>query len=501
MHLDYYINLILLGPCSALITFIVLRIFFRKSILFKVGLVASIFAVSVGILSSTPIEFGIYHFFWTAPTAVVLLVISFIYFTRVLKIPLERIRNVFNLLEEGDIKSVNKLDFNTKDEFADISDSASKLIDGFQDMSTFASEIGKGNLEVKFEPLGPNDQLGQSLITMQDSLKTAKIAEEKRKLEEERTAWANEGHAKFGDILRLGSDDKITFYNSIISNLVKYVGANQGGLFLLNDEDENDQHLELVAMYAFDRKKFISKRIEIGENLVGQCYLERESIFMTRVPNNYVTITSGLGDANPGCIFITPLLFNDNVYGIIELASFTVLEEYKRIFIQKLCEAIGSSISMYKVNMRTRKLLQDSKEKSEELASQEEEIRQNMEELQTTQEESSRREQEMNNFISALHNSFLIAELDLSGRVSTINHNYSRLIGFNQETIVGKQWLGFIKDNNTNFDELFDIMLQYNVFKREVTLVSNERIIETYVVITDGDGIPQKVLNMGLKLD
>lgn len=500
MHLDYYINLILLGPCSALVTFIVLRIFFRKSILFKVGLVTSVFAILVGILSSTPIEFGVYHFLWTAPTSVVFLVLSFIYFTKTLKTPLERIQNVFNHLEEGDIKAVKKLDFNTKDEFSEISDSANKLIDGFQGMSDFASEIGKGNLEVKFNPLGENDVLGKSLIAMQDSLKIARNAEEKRKIEEDRTAWANEGHAKFGDLLRLGNEDKSSFYNSIISNLVKYVGANQGGLFLFNDDDENDPHLEMVAMYAFDRKKHFSKRIEIGENLVGQCFLERQSIFMTRVPDDYVSITSGLGDANPNCVLIVPLLFNENVYGIIELASFTIFEDYKKNFIEKLCEAIGSSISMYKVNMKTRKLLQESKEKSEELASQEEEIRQNMEELQTTQEESARREQEMTNFFSALQNSFLIAELDLSGRISTINHNYARLLGQNPDSISGRPWLSFVKENNLDFNEILNSMVDSKVLKREVHLSTNIKILETYIVITDIDGSPVKVLNMGLEI-
>jgi len=501
MHTDYLINLILLGPCSALITYIVLRIFFRKSILFKAGLVMCIFAVSVGILSSTPIEFGVYHFLWTAPFSVLLLIASFFYFTKILKTPLESVRNVFNFLEQGDVMSVKKLDFNTKDEFRDISDSANKLIDGFNDMSKFAMEIGRGNLDISFKPLGENDKLGQSLIAMQNSLSQARIAEEKRKMEEEHTIWANEGYAKFGEILRTGSDNQSHFYNSIIINLVKYAKVNQGGLFLLNDDDEEDKYLELVSMYAYDRQKYTSKRIEIGENLVGQCFLEKESIFLTEVPQQYVQITSGLGEANPSCIFIVPIIFNETVYGIIELASFTVLEEYKRKFIEKLGEVIGSSISIYKVNLKTRKLLEDSKEKSEELASQEEEIRQNLEELQTTQEESARREQEMSNLIGALQSSFNITELDLKGRIANINHNYAKVIGLPADSLLGNQWLTYVESDDLDFNEILEIIENKSFLKRKTNLISGVEILETYLLIRDVNESPVKVLNMAINLN
>jgi methyl-accepting chemotaxis protein len=434
-------------------------------------------------------------------TIILISVLVYLITKRITK-PIHSITKIFENLSKGYISNDMLTNYKTGDEFEEISNALNQYIKGLSDKVSFAEEIGKQNYHnIELTLLSENDKLGQSLIAMQNSLSQASITEEKRKMEEEHTIWANEGYAKFGEILRTGSDNQSHFYNSIIINLVKYVKVNQGGLFLLNDNDEEDKYLELVSMYAYDRQKYTSKRIEIGENLVGQCFLEKESIFLTEVPQQYVQITSGLGEANPSCIFIVPIIFNETVYGIIELASFTVLEEYKRKFIEKLGEAIGSSISIYKVNLKTRKLLEDSKEKSEELASQEEEIRQNLEELQTTQEESARREQEMSNLIGALQSSFNITELDLKGRIANINHNYARVIGLPADSLLGNQWLTYVESDDLDFNEILEIIENKSFLKRKTNLISGVEILETYLLIRDVDESPVKVLNMAINLN
>ena len=74
--------------------------------------------------------------------------------------------------------------------------------------------------------------------------------------------------------------------------------AQQGGVFLLQEE-EDDQYLELVACYAFDKKKFVEKRIDIGEGMIGQAFMERNTVVLKEVPKGYTHITSGLGEATP----------------------------------------------------------------------------------------------------------------------------------------------------------------------------------------------------------
>lgn len=136
-------------------------------------------------------------------------------------------------------------------------------------------------------------------------------------------------------------------------------------------------------------------RVEEGEGLVGQAWQEADTLYITDVPDNFVKISSGLGDANPKSFLIVPLTVNDVTFGVIEIASFTYFEQYHIDFVNKLAESIASTLSTAKTNERTKVLLEQSQQQTEEMRAQEEEMRQNMEEMQATQEEMERKEGEM----------------------------------------------------------------------------------------------------------
>ena len=281
------------------------------------------------------------------------------------------------------------------DEIGDMSAALNDLIESFRKFTHFAKEIGKGNYDVKFKPLSEQDDLGNALLEMRDNLKTASAEDEKRKKEDEQRNWASQGIAKFSELLRENNENLEELSYQIIKNLVKYTETNQGGIFIINDEDENNKFIELKAAYAYSRRKYLEKKIDMGEGLIGRVIQEGETIYMTDLPDDYINITSGLGDANPHSLLIVPLKTNDEIHGAIEIASFHELENYKIEFIERVGENIASTLSAVKINIRTNELLEKSQQQAEEMKSQEEEMRQNMEELKATQEESSRREQEL----------------------------------------------------------------------------------------------------------
>ena len=220
-------------------------------------------------------------------------------------------------------------------------------------------------------------------------------------VEDKKREWANNGLAKFADILRTQQDDIQKSYDTIISFLVKYLEANQAGLFIVEEKNDTTKHIQLKSCYAYERKKYLAREIEIGEGLIGQCYLEKDIIYLTDVPQNYVTITSGIGASTPRAVLIVPLILNDEVFGIIELASFKPFEKYQIDFLIKAGENTAATISNLKTNERTKLLLEESQQQSEEMRAQEEEMRQNMEEMQATQEELSRKSEEIQNFLDA----------------------------------------------------------------------------------------------------
>jgi len=295
---------------------------------------------------------------------------------------------------ETDITSKGRM-IEGRDEIGQMSSALNELVSRLKELSNFSIEIGKGNFESEIKSLSENDMLGNSLINMRKELKKAATEEEKRKSEDDKRNWASQGIAKFSEILRQDNDNMEELSYNVISKLVNYLEANQGGLFYINNDKEEDVFIELAACFAYNRRKFLQKRIEMKEGLIGRCVQEKESIYLTEIPKNYIQITSGLGTDNPRSLLLVPLLLNEEIFGVIELASFKYFEDYQIDFVENIGASIASTISTVRINLKTASLLEQSRQQSEEIKSQEEEMRQNLEELKATQEQSARREEEM----------------------------------------------------------------------------------------------------------
>ena len=213
-------------------------------------------------------------------------------------------------------------------------------------------------------------------------------------IEEERE-WVSEGLTKFVDILRTSQSNLEELCDQIINNLVSYLGVTQGGLFIVDDNIDDRKELMLISAYAYERKKYINRNVKPREGLVGQVFIEKRPMFLKEIPEQYVNISSGLGKARPTNLFIAPMLMNEEVYGVIELASLKEMPEFQREFVLKLGETIASTIAATRNSDRMKTLLEESQVQAEQMRAQEEEMRQNVEELQATQEEMHRKQKEM----------------------------------------------------------------------------------------------------------
>ena len=257
-----------------------------------------------------------------------------------------------------------------------------------------------------------------------------------------RSKWITEGLNKFIDILKSdGSTQEL--YDRLIASTVRYVNANQGGIYILNSENEEDKFLELRACYAYERKKYIEKRIDIGEGLVGQCIFEKDVIYLTDVPQDYVNITSGLGMATPRNIIVLPLIYNEEVLGVLELASFHVMEDFQVDFLKRLAENIGFSINDLNNAERTEKLLKESRQNAEQMKAQEEMMIQSMEELQATQEEMARNQKylkasERRNKVYFEHANYGIIAFNSLGTIDDANQQAISIFETSIDEIKGK---------------------------------------------------------------
>ncbi len=429
------------------------------------------------------------------------LVIYFV--SRNISNPIEQVTQRLNRLAKGHIDTGMKLRLSTGDEIEEMATALNTSIDELNKKNEFAKKIGNGELEADYQVLSENDELGQSLIEMRNSLKEARKEEEKRKVEDEKRRWVNEGLAKFADILRQDNDDLEKLSYKIISNLVQYLEANQGGLFLLNDEDQENIFYELKAAHAFNRKKYLEKQIKPGEGLVGTCAIEKQTIYMSDLPQDYIQITSGLGDANPDSLLLVPLKVEEEVLGVIEIASFNKFEQHHIEFVEKVAESIASTISSVRVNIRTSQLLEKSQQQAEEMSSQEEEMRQNMEELKATQEEAARRENELSGILEAIDQFLIKSEIDLQGQLINANPLFLKTLGYEEEQIKEKSMKDFIASAyKDTFEQAWQQVIQgkdqHHTFQCENSKGQNLWLIASLSPVKDKDGHINKIIFIAL---
>gem|GEM_PF-5276875 len=269
----------------------------------------------------------------------------------------------------------------------------------------FVREMASGKFSVAND-FEADDLLGNTLFEMGLKFKASHEGERIRH-------WKITGLNELGGRLR-SAENETSNFREILSFLVKYLNANQGGFFVINKENPDDIFLEMKACYAYEKHKMFQTRRDVGDGLLGQCIAEGELLYLEEIPEKYVHITSGLGLATPSSLIIVPLKFNDEILGALELASFSKFTDHEKEFLTNAGEIIGSAISSLHKTEYATKMLQESQQLTEQLRSQQEEVRQNLEELEATQEHLTREAREREKLQEELKNSkeFLNLVLD-----------------------------------------------------------------------------------------
>jgi len=243
-----------------------------------------------------------------------------------------------------------------------------------------ATAVTRGDLsrQIAVEAQGELDELKNNLNQMIVNLKstTEKNSEQD---------WLKTNLAKFSRMMQ-GQKDLEAVSKLIMSELTPLVSAHHGAFYIM-DDDNNTPVLKLIASYAYKERKHVGNRFFLGEGLVGQAALEKKPILLTNVPDDYIRISSGLGEAPPRNVLVLPVLFEGDVKAVIELASFLPFSQIHQLFLDQFAESVGVVINMIAANMRTAELLEQSQSLTLELQSQSEELRNQQEELKKSNAE------------------------------------------------------------------------------------------------------------------
>ncbi|MBM3733196.1 MAG: response regulator [Acidimicrobiia bacterium] len=170
----------------------------------------------------------------------------------------------------------------------------------------------------------------------------------------------------------------------LLSELVPLIGGGIGGFYL---HQETDGCLRLVAGYGLREPDSISGAFAPGEGLVGQCALERKPLTISNLPEKYIRISSGLGDAPPTSVTAWPIMSQEVLLGVIELANFRPHTAAEKALLEELIPQVALTIEILSRNLRTRELLDQSQELARQLEEQTDELKQSEQELITQKDE------------------------------------------------------------------------------------------------------------------
>ncbi len=254
---------------------------------------------------------------------------------------------------------------------------AANLTTQVRSISEVASAVTKGDLTrtIRVEAKGELEALKDTINQMITNLRETTLLNQDQD-------WLKSNLAAFTQMLQ-GQKDLNTVTKRILSELAQVVSAHYGAFYILQQEEEKQNlKLKLFAAYAYKEEDKIPKEFAVGEGLVGQCAFEKERILLSNVPQGYIKISSGLGKANPTNLIILPVLFENNVKAVIELASLDSFSETHLDFLSQLTESIGIVLNTIETNSRTEVLLEQSQSLAGELKVQQEELRRTNDELQ-----------------------------------------------------------------------------------------------------------------------
>jgi HAMP domain-containing protein/CheY-like chemotaxis protein/signal transduction histidine kinase len=257
---------------------------------------------------------------------------------------------------------------------------ANSLTVQVRNIADVATAVTKGDLtrQITVAAKGELDELKQNINQMIGNLRETT----ERNQEQD---WLKTNLAKFSRMMQ-GQKDLESVSRLIMSELTPLVSAHHGAFFIA-DGEEGETTLRLIASYAYRARKHVTTHFHLGEGLVGQSALEKSPILLQNVPDDYIQITSGLGEAPPRNIIVLPILFEGEIKGVVELASFLPFSVIHQAFLDQLADTIGVVLNMIQANMRTEELLEQSQKLTQELQIQSKELQTQQEELKRSNAE------------------------------------------------------------------------------------------------------------------
>ncbi len=383
-------------------------------------------------------------------------------FSQFLIRPLGVLRKTVSSLGRGELPS--RIESASGDEIGEMTEQINGLVENLRNTSDFAKRIGNKDFATDFKPASDSDVLGSSLLSMRDSIMNSSK-------KDDADSWIVKGVAEVGDILRESNDLK-HLADAILAYVVPLTGAIQGAFYVA---DKDAQTLEMIASYAYNKKKYLNAKFKFAEGLVGQAAMEKDLIIRTEIPDTYMTLTSGLlGDKKPKSLLITPLITNDTeVYGVLEIAGFEEFGEREKDFVVRISDIIARTVFNIKVTENTEKLLKESELLNTNLKAQETVLNLNAKEMARTQDQLKKSNAELEVQFQEVENeqrrtqallenaSEVITIYEADETIRYISPSVEKILGYTQEEMIGIKDEEYVVSGKKGFRKMFEDLVKY----------------------------------------
>jgi PAS domain S-box-containing protein len=284
----------------------------------------------------------------------------------------------------------------------------------------------------------------------------------------------------------------------VIHTLVDLLEIEMGAVFHTKSGEEG-QFLELIVSYAYSENRFQKRSFKIGESLVGACAAEKRTIFLKKVPDDYLKIISGLGLASPKSILIVPLIFEGTVLGVIELGSLKDFEEDEIKFTERAAETIANTLSMAEINIKTFDLLEKTRQQTVELEERDKKMHEALNELKVLQLQTAHSEASIRAKLEAMNNTLMMVEYTTKGILLEANYKYLNTMNYSIEDIKGIDVLELLREEDrAELIKIINMVKNGNfyesVMRRHTRQGAEKWLFATYTPVYNDQNIVESIL-------
>ncbi len=275
------------------------------------------------------------------------------------------------------------------------------------------------------------------------------ILEDRKKQTE--IQWIKEGIDKLTEVMRQEFDNPLLHSNKIIYSLVQYLDIPMGAIYHTKDED-GKIYLEMAASFAYGKEKQLYRKILMGEGMVGSAASEKKTLNLTNVPESYFSVISGFSESKPKNILVSPIKLNDEIYGVIELASLSRFKDEEIRFVEEVCKAAAYSFALSKVYMDTLYLYEGANLEIAQLKSENESLNIDNEDFKINYKNLKEQNTDNDYIVDKLNEFAIMINLDLDGNILEVNSRFEQFFKAEKKKFLHSNYREYMMEVNNDFD-------------------------------------------------